>query len=240
MDKIGPMCRSAEDCGLVLQAIAGSDAQDPASAGKSFYYTPQYSRKLSDLKVAFVGFEAASPVFASAMQAIRQTGVQVADAKLPDFPYGALAGTIIAAEVSSAFESLITSGKVDQLADAQQIAGLRAGLEIPAKDYLKAMRIRSLVKQKFHELFADIDVIVAPSRNGIAPKISDIQSARGNALIPAGNLAGLPALSIPCGFEDNLPLALQLVGPAFTENTLLALGREFQSRTDWHKRRPPA
>jgi aspartyl-tRNA(Asn)/glutamyl-tRNA(Gln) amidotransferase subunit A len=102
------------------------------------------------------------------------------------------------------------------------------------------MRIRSLVKQKFHELFADIDVIVAPSRNGIAPKISDIQSARGNALIPAGNLAGLPALSIPCGFEDNLPLALQLVGPAFTENTLLALGREFQSRTDWHKRRPPA
>jgi aspartyl-tRNA(Asn)/glutamyl-tRNA(Gln) amidotransferase subunit A len=58
-------------------------------------------------------------------------------------------------------------------------------------------------------------------------------------LIQAGNLAGIPALSIPCGFAGNLPLALQLAGPAFTENTLLALGTEFQKRTDWHKRRPP-
>jgi aspartyl-tRNA(Asn)/glutamyl-tRNA(Gln) amidotransferase subunit A len=229
MDKIGPMCRSAEDCGLVLQAIADN-----------FYYTPQYSRKLPDLKVAFVDFESVDPAFTAATQVIRQTGVQVADAKLPDFPYGALVSTIVGAEVSSVFESFITSGQVDQLADAQQIAGLKAGLEIPAKDYLKAMRIRTLVKQKFHELFADIDVIVAPSRNGVAPKLGDIHGAPASALIPAGNLAGLPALSIPCGFVENLPIGLQLVGPALAENTLLALGREFQNRTDWHKRRPPA
>ncbi|MGD1073619.1 MAG: amidase [Bryobacteraceae bacterium] len=240
LDKIGPMCRSAEDCGLVLQAIAGADSNDPGSAGKSFYYTPQYSRKLSDLKVAFVGFDSADPVFAAAIEAMRGTGVQAADAKLPDFPYGALVGTIIGAEASSAFEPLIASGKVNDLADAQQIAGLKAGLEIPAKDYLKAMRIRSLVQQKFHELFVNIDVIVAPSRQGVAPKVPEIQGGRGSPLIPAGNLAGLPALSIPCGFADNLPLGLQIVGPAFSENTLLALGREFQNRTDWHKRRPPA
>jgi aspartyl-tRNA(Asn)/glutamyl-tRNA(Gln) amidotransferase subunit A len=60
-----------------------------------------------------------------------------------------------------------------------------------------------------------------------------------NALIPAGNLAGLPALVLPCGFAQNLPVALQLVGPPFSENVLLAVGREFQQRTDWHKRRPP-
>jgi aspartyl-tRNA(Asn)/glutamyl-tRNA(Gln) amidotransferase subunit A len=57
-------------------------------------------------------------------------------------------------------------------------------------------------------------------------------------LIQAGNLAGMPALSMPCGFSGGLPLALQLVGPGFSENTLLALGREFQNRTEWHKRRP--
>ena len=57
-------------------------------------------------------------------------------------------------------------------------------------------------------------------------------------IIPAGNLAGLPALVLPCGFADNLPVALQLVGVPFSENLLLAFGREFQSRTDWHKRRP--
>ena len=228
MDKIGPMCHSAEDCGLVLQGIADN-----------FYYTPQYSRKLSDLKVAFVDFEGVDPAFTAATQVIRDTGVQIAQAAVPAFPYGALVSTIVGSEVSSVFESFITSGQVDHLADAQQIAELKAGLKIPAKDYLKAMRIRSLVKQKFRELFEDIDVIIAPSRNGVAPKLSDIHGAPASALIPAGNLAGLPALSIPCGFIDSLPIGLQLVGPALAENTLLALGREFQNRTDWHKHRPP-
>jgi aspartyl-tRNA(Asn)/glutamyl-tRNA(Gln) amidotransferase subunit A len=59
-----------------------------------------------------------------------------------------------------------------------------------------------------------------------------------SALIPAGNLAGLPALSLPCGFADGLPVAIQLMGSAFSENLLIALGKEFQTRTDWHRRRP--
>ncbi|MEP6713984.1 MAG: amidase [Terriglobia bacterium] len=256
MDKIGPLCHSAEDCGIVLQGIAGSDADDPGSAGKSFYYTPQFARKLSDLRVGFAPSDiewaetAMRPALQAAMHAIGETGVKMAEIKLPDFPYGALAGTIIGAEGSSIFESLITSGKVNDLADAKQIAGLKAGLEIPAKDYLKAMRIRSLVKQKFRELFADVDIIVAPGRYTVATPLSQALDAPGpdqprpsvpglNGLIPAGNLAGLPALSIPCGFAGALPVALQLVGPAFSENTLLALGREFQSHTDWHRRRPP-
>jgi aspartyl-tRNA(Asn)/glutamyl-tRNA(Gln) amidotransferase subunit A len=218
MDKIGPMCRSAEDCGLVLQAIAGGDSEDPGSAGKNFYYTPQYARKFSDLKAGFtaVDLEWAEPemrpALDAAMQVIRGIGLQTVETKLPEFPYGALAGTVVSAEGSSIFEPLITSGKVDQLADARQIEGLKAGLEIPAKDYLKAMRIRSLVKKEFHRLFADVDVLVAPGRYGIAPKISEpldgsggraAQGARPAApgmtsLIPAGNLAGLPALSLPC------------------------------------------
>jgi aspartyl-tRNA(Asn)/glutamyl-tRNA(Gln) amidotransferase subunit A len=256
MDKIGPFCRSAEDCGLVLHEIAGGDAKDPGSAGKSFYYTPQYARKLGELKVGFAPADldwaepAARPAFEAAMQVIRETGVQMQEAALPDFPYGPVVSTVIGCEAASIFESLITSGKVDQLADAKQIEGLKAGLEIPAKDYLKAMRIRSLMKAKFRELFGNIDILVAPARYGIATKVSEPLDAPSNrsrpslnglsALIPAGNLAGLPALSIPCGFADGMPVALQLVGPAFSENSLLALGCEFQRRTDWHKRRPPA
>lgn len=258
MDKIGPMCRSAEDCGLVLQTIAGSDSLDPGSAGKSFYYAPQYARKLSDMKAGFAPGDLdwadaeARPAFEAAMQAIRATGVQMVEAKLPEFPYSALTSSIISCEGSSVFEALITSGKVNELADAKQIEGLKAGLEIPAKDYLKAMRIRSLVKKKFRELFADIDFLVAPARYGIAPKISEPLDGSGslrtdtprpasasmNGLIPAGNLAGLPALALPCGFAQNMPLGLQLVGPPFSESSLLALGREFQNRTDWHKRHP--
>jgi aspartyl-tRNA(Asn)/glutamyl-tRNA(Gln) amidotransferase subunit A len=237
-----------------LQTIAGSDTLDPGSAGKSFYYTPQYARKFSDLKAGFAPADmdsadpAARPVFEAAMQVIRATGIQMVEAKLPEFPYGALAGCIVSSEGSSVFESLIASGKVNELADAKQIEGLKASLEIPAKDYLKAMRIRSLVKQKFRDLFGGIDFLIAPARYGIAPRISEPLDGGGSpaaappgmhGLIPAGNLAGLPALSLPCGFAGNMPLGLQLVGPAFSENSLLALGREFQNRTDWHKRRPP-
>lgn len=257
MDKIGPLCRSAEDCGLVLQTIAGSDSKDPGSAGKSFYYTPQYSRQFSDLKVGFAPDDmawadpAARPAFQAAMQAIRDTGVQLVETTLPDFPYGALTDVVIGAEAGSIFEPLIQSGGVDQLADPSQIAGLKADLTFPATEYLKAMRIRSLLKQKFHELFVDVDILIAPSRYSAAPKISEPLDGPDSVpspapattgmrrLIPAGNLAGLPALSIPCGFAGNLPVGLQLVGPAFSENMLIALGREFQNRTDWHKRRPP-
>jgi aspartyl-tRNA(Asn)/glutamyl-tRNA(Gln) amidotransferase subunit A len=257
MDKIGPMCHSAEDCGLVLQTIAGSDSLDPGSAGKSFYYTPQYARQFNELKVGFAPSDlgwadgAARPALQAAMQAMRETGVQLVEVSLPDLPYGPLADVIIGAEEASVFESLITSGKVNDLADASQAAGLRANLAIPATEYLKAMRIRSLLKQKFHELFADVDMLLAPSRYGIAPKVTDAldgpdpvpvplpPSPGMRRLIQAGNLAGIPALSLPCGFAGNLPVALQLAGPAFSENTLLALGREFQNRTDWHKRRPP-
>jgi aspartyl-tRNA(Asn)/glutamyl-tRNA(Gln) amidotransferase subunit A len=260
MDKIGPMCRSAEDCGLVLQAISGGDSNDPGSAGKSFYYTPQYARKLSDLKagVAAVDLEwiepEMRPAIEAALETIRAIGLKTVETKLPDFPHGALAGTVIAAEGSSVFEQLITSGKVNELVDARQIEGLKAGLDIPAKDYLKAMRIRSLLKRKFRESFADVDVIIAPGRYGIAPPISEPLDGSGNrgaqptrpsapgmtGLIPAGNLAGLPALSLPCGFSRGMPAAIQVVGPPFSENTLLAVGREFQNRTEWHKRRPPA
>jgi aspartyl-tRNA(Asn)/glutamyl-tRNA(Gln) amidotransferase subunit A len=147
------------------------------------------------------------------------------------------------------FEPLISSGRVEQLADQKQIAGLRAGLEIPAKDYLRAMRIRSMICDELGKVFAKVDVLVSPSRFSVATKIdAPLDESPGPAasakprglsdLGAAGNLAGLPALSIPCGFADGLPVALQLVGRPFNENTLLALGVEFQKRTDWHRRRP--
>jgi len=257
LDKIGPMCRSAEDCGLVLATIAGGDDDDPGSAGKSFYYTPQFAPNLKDIRVGFaqVDFDewadpAARADFAKALDTIKSLGVQLVETKLPEFPYGPIINTIVASEGSSVFEPLIQKGQVDQLADAKQIAGLKAGLEIPAKDYLKAMRIRSLIQSAFRDQFALIDVLVAPSRFGPANKITQPldrpASDRPNpskvgfgALIPAGNLAGLPALSLPCGFADRLPIGIQLVGRPFSENTLLMLGRRFQERTDFHKRRPP-
>jgi aspartyl-tRNA(Asn)/glutamyl-tRNA(Gln) amidotransferase subunit A len=139
---------------------------------------------------------------------------------------------------------------VDELADPAQIAGLKAALELPAKDYLKAMRVRRVIQEAFSKLFADVDALVAPGRSGVATRVDQpldrglsppaAGTPQGLAgLIPAANLAGLPAIVFPCGFAENLPVALQVVGAPFSENLLLSVGAAFQSRTDWHKRRPP-
>jgi aspartyl-tRNA(Asn)/glutamyl-tRNA(Gln) amidotransferase subunit A len=110
------------------------------------------------------------------------------------------------------------------------------------------MRIRSEIQQAFRKLFRQVDVILAPARLGPASKLSEpLDAPPGRpmpkdqgfrALIPAANATGLPALCLPCGFVDGLPLAIQLVARPFDENLLLALGNLFQSRTDWHRRRP--
>ena len=261
LDKLGPFARTAEDCGLILQVIAGNDRKDPGSAGKNFYYTPQYARPLKDLKLGFAAAdfsdraeEPARPAFAAALAALKDLGLQLVETKLPAFPYGPVLSTILSAEMGSIFEPLIASGKVDELADRPQIAGLKASLDVAAKDYLKAMRVRRLIQEAVGKMFSDVDVLLAPGRSGGAPPVTQRLDGGGaptppstppaaspgmQGIIQMGNLAGLPALVLPCGFAANLPVALQLVGVPFSENTLLAIGREYQSRTDWHKRRPP-
>jgi len=256
LDKLGPFARSAEDCGLILQVIAGGDANDPGSASRSFYYTPQYARAVKGMTAGYAPVDfsewadpSARSAFATALEILKQAGLQMNEAKLPPFPYGPTISTIIASEGASVFEPLITSGGVNDLADQAQIAGLKAAVEIPAVTYLKAMRVRRLIQNAFDEIFATVDVLVAPGRLAPATPLDQaLDQPRGGpipkeagmtALIAAANLAGLPALVLPCGFAGNLPVALQIVGAPFTENQLLAIGREFQSHTDWHRRKPP-
>jgi aspartyl-tRNA(Asn)/glutamyl-tRNA(Gln) amidotransferase subunit A len=193
----------------------------------------------------------ARPVFRAALDALRSLGAQVRETKMADLPYGPVTKTVIDAEGASVFEELIESGRVDELADEKQIAGLKAALDIPARDYLKAMRIRRLVQTEFRKVLSDLDILVAPARPGVASKISeplDRSTPPGpggsskvpglRALIPAGNLAGLPALVLPCGFVNGLPVAIQLVSRPFTENLLLAVGMQYQKSTSWHRERP--
>jgi len=257
MDKIGPLCRSAEDCGHVLRAISGGDSSDPSCAGKTFYYSPKYARKLSDLRVGFAQADidewaepVTRPAFQQAVEAIRGLGVKMIELSLPDLPYGLVAGTVVSTEGSCAFQELIESGRVNELADEQQIKSLKEGLEIPAKDYLRAMRIRSVIKEEMGTLLSKVDFLVSPSlfnvaspaneplRNSWRPKPAPKERGL-HELGAAGNLAGLPALSLPCGLPGNLPVAIQIVGRPFSENNLLALGVAFQKETDWHRRRPP-
>ena len=256
LDKIGPLCRSVEDCALVLHAIAGADIEDPGSAGKSFFYAPKFARKPAEFTVGYapVDFdewadESARPALKAAVEVFKGLGVKLKEVEIPDFPYGALTGTIIAAEAASIFEDILRDGRADQMADKRQVAGLKTGLEITAVDYLKAMRIRSLVQEAFRQLYVDVDLLLSPSRLGPAPRVTERldagsgrtpPKARGlSGLIAAGNLAGLPALSFPCGLADGMPVAISLVGRPFFEMQLIAMGMAFQAQTDWHRKRPP-
>jgi len=247
LDKIGPLCRSAEDCGLVLHVIAGGDPEDSGSAHKGFTYAPQFDRKVSDFTVGYIPaeFESVAPeargAFQGALETVKGMGVKLKEIKIPDFPYGALIQTIIGAEAASIFEDIIRDGRVDQMADRNQAASLNAALEIPSVDYLKAMRIRTLVRQAIREIFyAGTDLILTPSRGEAAGPVADaLGGARPVPWIPAGNLAGLPAISLPCGYANNLPVGISFVGRAFFDNHVIGIGRAFQSNTDWHRRRPP-
>jgi len=268
LDKLGPMCHSAEDCGLVLQAIAGPDPRDPGSAGRTFRLARR-PRAPAEIRVGYapVDFdETAQPAVRDALQdavrVVRGLGVRLRRVALPPLPIDSAARVIIRAEGSTVFQDLIESPRLAQLADHRQILGLLAGLEISARDYLNALRVRRLLQEAFARLFADVDVILAPSAMRPAIRIDEaldpewrparpgdrrpgagtpFPPAEGNAaLTPAGNLAGLPALSLPCGFSSTgLPAAVQLVGRPFDEATLIDLGRAFQHATDWHRRRPP-
>ncbi|HEY3078334.1 MAG TPA: amidase [Chloroflexota bacterium] len=262
LDKIGPIARSAEDCWLVLPAIAGPDPADPTTGGPSGRRPG--ARRRRRLRVAFapadfdrLAARDARASFAEALGVFQGLDVAMVETSLPtDLPYDHVVRTIFNGEAASIFGDLIESPRLEELADARQKAGLRAALRVTAREYLDAQRARVRVQRAFAELFERADVLLSVGRPRGAPRIDEpIQApARGalkpdrlppdtphNAgLIPAGNLAGLPALTFPCGFDaDDLPLALQVVGPPFSEATLVGLGRRFQQATDWHTRRPP-
>jgi aspartyl-tRNA(Asn)/glutamyl-tRNA(Gln) amidotransferase subunit A len=257
LDKLGVLAHTAEDCGLVLQAIAGGDDEDPGSAGKSFYYTPGYYQSISEMNVGYAEIDFAEwpapalrPAFATVLEAVKAMRPKLVETRLPDFPYGPVISTVIDAEAASIFEVLIRSGQVDQLADRSQADGLKASLDYSALDYLKAMRVRSQIQAAFRKLFADVDLLIAPTSfrlpdradqpfDETPPKFPERKGVF-SGLVQASNLCGLPAITVPCGLVDGLPIGLQIVAPPFTENRLIAFAREFQRSTSFHKQHPPA
>lgn len=260
LDKIGPMARSADDCGVVLEAIAGPDAADPTASGRRHRGLDARSatRATKRARVAFAEEDIedhASPEAKRALERgveeFRKLVPRLARATLPALPFGPLVSTVYAAEGSTIFAELIEGGRFEELVDTRQKAGLRASLDIRARDYLQAMRLRVSVSAGFKDIFKDADAILSVGRTITATPItqaldlltaSNPQPSRrpGNTgLIAAGNLAGLPAIFFPCGFgTDGLPVGLQLVGPPFSEPLLIALASEYQRATDHHTKRP--
>jgi len=251
MDKIGPLARTAEDCAMVLAVISGHDPQDRGTLTldqATFINSPSQDLSTKSLRFGWLtnAWNNAEPSLAKAvdeaMRVVRKYAGKVAGAKLPEGPFDEAANVIVAVEGASAFESLIESGRCADLTDPLgKIAGY-VNQQISGTDYLHALRVRGILQKKMAELYETFDVLIAPSQPLAATPL-DFDLEKGLSFADPqgaiGNLCGLPAISVPCGFTDKkLPVGLQFMARAGNDRAVVAAARAFQQHTNWHLRRP--
>lgn len=251
MDKIGPMARSAEDCARVFAAIAGHDPKDRSTLPidkAAFTYSPSLDLKTRPLRLGWLTnawkklFPGVDKPVEAARKQLQRYFPGMRDTRLPEGPFEDAAGIVVAVEGSSAFQGLIRSGKVSELADPLgQINGY-INQQYSGTDYVLALRVRDTLQKKMEELFDSFDVVVAASQPGTATPLDlnlETELLFPDPLGGIGNLCGLPALSVPCGFtEKHLPVGLQFVARAGNDFAVIEAARTYQQHTDWHRRHP--
>jgi aspartyl-tRNA(Asn)/glutamyl-tRNA(Gln) amidotransferase subunit A len=243
LDKIGPIARSAEDCALVLAAIAGKDPQDPTTLpGKLRLSTRSKKPKLGLLPQAFEKNHATdcARAYQAAIQTFKKLGYEFVDVEWPAMPFDQAVGIIVAAEGASAHENFIRGPEFGKLADVHQIAGFSAALTVPAVDYLWALRLRQEAVRTLN-LWDKCDAIFSPVFYHRAPLVSEPLEKgfefMGGDDGPA-NLLGWPAMAFPIGFEEGCPLGGQIIGPALGEEVCFKAAYDFQQATDFHLQHP--
>jgi aspartyl-tRNA(Asn)/glutamyl-tRNA(Gln) amidotransferase subunit A len=250
MDKLGPLAQTAEDCGVVLAATAGADPNDPSALTRGFQApaTPTIRRyRLGILRGTIDGTQPeVRQNFESTLAALADVADLVDDLILPDYPYDAMAGAVLAAEFADSRESWSPLPAAAGTVEPGAAFGARARRGGLARDYMRALRLRRPAAAALDRLLAQVDAVLAPTLPTVAWPVgvpSDQaypEYPGGTSIAGAANLCGAPALFLPNGFgEAGLPTSLQLTGRARSEATLLQLGMHFQARTDFHRRRPP-
>lgn len=231
MDKIGPICRTVEDCALVFNAIHGPDGMDPTVCDAPFNYDGRAS--LKQIRVGFLEADFAEEKDRrqendeATLAKLRELGVKLIPVALPKYPLGNIS-FLLSTEGAAAFDELTLGGQDDWL--KQQSAGswpntFRKRRFVPAVEYLRAQRIRWLLVQDTAKVFERVDVIVAPSQSG-----SSVLHA---------NLTGHPAVVLPNGFKTNgTPTSVCFIGKLFGEAEMLAVAKRYQDATDHHRKHP--
>jgi aspartyl-tRNA(Asn)/glutamyl-tRNA(Gln) amidotransferase subunit A len=262
LDKIGAMARSAEDCGIVLSVIAGHDPLDrsslpPGEAAFSYAAASAAAAQRANasrsayapLRIGWLTNAWEKPdaeiesAALAAVEVLQSHGATVSDAKLPEGPYEAAAGTIVSVEGAAAFRKLIDSGRVSELADPLGQIGGYVNEQVSASDYMRSLQIRLVFQERADALFDQFDVVAAPSLPVAATPLdtnleTDLSFA--DPVGGLGNLCGLPAMSAPCGFTSKkLPAGIQFVARAGNDRAVIAAASLLQQHTDWHTRRPP-
>lgn len=244
LDKIGPITRSAEDCGTVLQAIAGHDTKDPSSLTEKLNLRSRGPKpKIGLLKEKFDEnkAEACHAAYDAVLSLLRKLGYETVTVEMPELPYETAMGIIVDAEGASAHEHFIRSERLHQLADVNQVAGFRAGLEVKAVDYLWAMRFRQEALRA-NAIWDKCDCVFTPVFYHRAVPVDQPFDKTwlnyGGDMISPPNLLGWPALAFPMGFEDGAPLGGQIIAPCYREDTCLRVVRDIQRHFDTHLKHP--
>ncbi len=248
MDKPGPMCLTADDCGLVLDAVAGHDERDEATTTRPYEYRPyRPDRGRFRLGVPKGVPDGAQPGVQDRFREALAVLAEVADVEvveLPDLPYAEVSTAIFLAESASVMEEIIESGITAGLTAPEARCGIYPRTTMLATDYLRALRLRRTIAVAADRLLERYDALLSPTRPTVAPPadrpwVKKPGERVADPLGAFGSCVGLPAISVPMGFtEDGLPAGLQILGRAYDENVVLAVASAYQELTDWHSRHP--
>jgi len=251
MDHAGPMAWTVEDCAILLQAIAGHDPADPASANRPVPdYTTDIAKGVKGLRIGVVRhfFEKDHPVSPGtlrgidhAMAVFEHLGAEVRDVTLsPMMDYHAVGSVILTTEAYAVHEPWLK----ERFNDYGELFRDRIALGafIPASAYVQAIRRRRMLIQEMTDAMADLDILVTAAQPAEAPKITEVPKW-GNLEKPSltmpFNVTGFPAMSVCTGFgAGGLPVSMQLIARPFQEATLFQAGHAYEKATDWRKSRP--
>lgn len=228
MDKIGPICRDAEDCAIVFSYLHGADGKDLSVVNAPFSYPMAFNPRLVKIGIVKSAFDKEYPFKeqdAMTLSALRIMGFEVKEIELPKLPK---IDFILSVEAAAAFDDLTLSNQDDQL--AQQLKRswpnlLRTARFVPAVEYVKANRIRSQLIAEMDQLFKDVDIIVHPSWASDGLRIS--------------NLTGHPAVVVPNGFKEGKPTSITFMGKLYREGDLLKIAKAYQDQAGFHLQHPP-
>jgi aspartyl-tRNA(Asn)/glutamyl-tRNA(Gln) amidotransferase subunit A len=254
MDHVGPITRSVEDAALMLQAIAGHDPRDGASAPVPVPdYTATLRDGVRDLKIGVCRgayFENVQPAVGEAIEdaiaTLRDLGAEVRPVEIPGIELAVVLGLLIVLPEASAYHQRWLREKGEQYQPDVRTF-LQAGELVLATDYLQAQRQRTAFNQGIATLLEQVDLLLAPTEPMVAPRIgqqtaalpggaADVLAAAIQFTAPF-NVSGLPALSVPCGVSGGLPIGLQLIGRPWDEATVLRAGYAYEQATPWHTQR---
>ncbi len=258
-DCVGPLARSVEDCGIILEQIAGYDQRDPTSSKEPVpNYVVQLDGDLDGVRIGVVeemmdheGIEAETRQFVNAgVATLSELGAEVGSISIPLMNETAfIHAAVIDTEAASYHREHLLTRYEDY--DYNTRVRLAVGAILPAGLQTLALRVRSAVERQVIEAFDNFDILVGATSQGGAGKIqteSNIHSKEDFLSTLSGrtggtmafSMAGAPALSVPCGINsEGLPLGLQIAGRPFEEGLVFKVAHAYQRVTDWHKRRPP-